>query len=429
MSRSRTSFPERWPLEQLQEAQRLHDADANRSWKDIAQAVGRIGEGDALRRAVRRRVRASGEGPASSAAKDPPTVQERVEAERQRVYAQAATEELKRLTTRRRYIEEVRDAVRAAAIQMETPQLLPEAHEFGGYDEEIAFGLIGDVHAGMDTPGRINGGWHQTLEVTEAQYRHLAKSTLTIWDIQRRSVPWRRAHIIDLGDAVEGSNMRPSQHRIVDPLVAQQAAAYGRMQAEYVAKLLTVFEHVTLERVPGNHGRVSEKAGNAGMDVLGPENSWDWVAGEFVREILRHAIDEGRLTLINHENWYGVTEVMGHRVIFEHGSSMRGGGGWGGLPWYGIARMASAYLDLEGQYSLLAVGHWHRPWEVPNGYQGLVVGNGSFPPTTPFVVAAKHSATRPSQTLMSLHPKKGLTMKRLIYLDTPREVRELDRVG
>lgn len=274
---------------------------------------------------------------------------------------------------------------------------------------------------GQHTPGRINAGWNQDVDTTTRQMNRLADAVIRLWEQQRQSVQWKNLVILDLGDDVEHSGMRPSQHRIVEPLVAQQSTIYGRLLADLILRCLTVFEHVRVERVPGNHGRVSEKAGNAGLDVLGPENSWDWVGGEVARAILQESIRDNRVTIVNHENWYAITDIMGHKVIFEHGSSERGGGGFGGIPAYGLTRMGAAYRDLEGDYSLLAIGHWHRPMWLPTGFRSWIGANGSFPPTTPFVASAKHSATRPTQTLLSFHPKKGITQTRWIYLDTARD--------
>ena len=353
--------------------------------------------------------------------KEPPTVPEQIAHQRDRARTRADIAELKRLTGKRAWIEEIRDAIRESVLTVETPSLIPEAKLYGTFDEEIAVLLLGDVHVGQHTPGRINAGWHQDVDTTAQQMQRLGDVILHRWEVQRRSIPWRKLVILDLGDDVEGSNMRPSQHRIVDPLVAQQSTIYGRLLADLVLRCLTVFEHVRVERVPGNHGRVSEKAGNAGLDVLGPENSWDWVGGEVARAILQEPIRDNRVTIINHENWYARTEVFDWPILFEHGSSERGGGGFGGIPAYGLTRMGAAYRDLEGDYALLAIGHWHRAMWLPTGYRSWIAANGSFPPTTPFVASAKHSATRPTQTLLSIHPKECVTDTHWVYLDTVRD--------
>ncbi|MDI3298279.1 MAG: metallophosphoesterase [Bacillota bacterium] len=355
------------------------------------------------------------------AAPSAPAPSDAVSAERERARRKAEVEELRRLVERRAVIEEWRDALREAALTIEPPPLWREAGDCGPGDEETAVLLISDIHYGQHTPARVNAGWTQTAAVVEAQFERLAHAVLRIWDLRRRSMPWRHLVILDLGDDVEGDAMHTSQHRQVDPLVAQQTAEVGRLLAGLVQTLLQAFERITVHRVPGNHGRTTPKAGVAGLAELDPADSYDWLAGEFARAILRPAIEAGRVELHNHESYWASTEVMGHRILFEHGSSLRGGASWGGIPYYGIDRAAAAYRDLEGDYLLLALGHYHRPYMLPSGYGSWVLGNGSFAPTTPFVAGSKHRATRPCQALLSIHPRKGVTMATWLYLDVPRE--------
>lgn len=401
----------KWSVEEIAAIKQRHDA--GETWQEIADSLGVKRE--SVRSVVRWTRKQASETQDAPPKDAPVSVNDAVSNERIRAHRQAEIAQLRRLTSRRAWIEEVRDAIKNTAITQE-PIKFRGRQSASGDDEETAVLLIGDVHLGQNTDGRINSGWTQNAAVTEAQLQRLGDAVLRAWTVHQKM--WRSLVILDLGDDVEGSNMRPSQARIVEPLVAQQSAMYGRLLARLIQRCLTVFEHVRVERVPGNHGRVSEKAGNAGMDIYGPENSWDWVAGEFVREILRHDIDAGRLTLINHDNWYATTRVAGKRVIFEHGSSERGGG----IQSSSLTRMASAYRDLEGSYDFLALGHWHRPVIWPTGYNSLVVVNGAFPPTTPYVVQ-KHAATRPTQTLLSVHAQYGVTRIQHIFLDTPRDPR------
>ncbi len=343
-----------------------------------------------------------------------------VQQERARAIRDAQAAELRRLTARRAVIEEWRDAIHQAALTVTPPGLvaLPAQAPFG---EEEAVLLLGDVHLGQATPPRLTAGWTQDTETTEGQVRVLGEALLRLWELQAGAAPWRTLHLLCLGDLVEGSGMRTSQARQVDLLAVQQAGAAGRAVASLVLTALQRFEHVTLDAVPGNHGRTSQQAGPAGLAELDPADSFDWLAIEFAGEILRAAVEAGRVEIRNHQQYYGTLEVAGHRVVLEHGSSLRGGSSWGGIPYYGVDRTSAAYRDLLGDYTVLALGHFHRPYELPSAYGGMVVGNGAFPPTTPFTVATRHQATRPSQTLLSIHPRRGVTMIRRLYLDTPRE--------
>ncbi len=346
--------------------------------------------------------------------------------DRERARAKEDIAELRRLTSLRNFQQDLRESLLTAAYAIEPPELHPEALSTPPFDEETAVLHLSDVHIGQNTSSRINAGWEYNVGVAISQFRQLTHSLKRIWEIQRLSTPWRNLVIIDTGDDVEGSDMRASQHRIVDPLVTKQVVLYGKLLATLVLQSLTLFHKVRVERVPGNHGRTSQKAGNAGLSELDPGDSYDWLAGEYAAALLRDAIAKNRVEFVNHETFYGKTEIMGHTILFEHGAALRGGG-FGGLPYYSIDKVFPAYRDLEGEFSLLLIGHYHRPYILPAGYGSWLVGDGSFTPTTPYVVASKHRATRPAQSLLSIHPKRGLTMSRWLYLDTVRKASRLDK--
>jgi len=398
----------RWGPDEIRKIVELREQ--GRSWSQIARELG--SSWNAVRNAYRRAVKAGLiERQGGNPPKDP------VDQARERARRQQEIAELKRLLQRAAVIRDLKETIRQAALAAEPPPLLARPMD-ADLEEEFPVLVIGDVHVGQSTPARLTAGYEYNVEVTERQFEMLAQEVLRIWEQQRRVVRWRELLILDLGDDVENDDLHTTQHRLVDPIVIKQVQTYGRLLAGLILTLLQVFEHIRVERVPGNHGRTSKKAGYAGLAELDPVDSYDWLAGEFAAAFLRNV--EDRVRIVNHESFYAVTEVMGHKIIFEHGSSLRGGSSWGGIPYYGIDRAAAAYRDLEGDFLALVLGHYHRPYILPSGYGGWVIGNGAFPPTTPFVVASKHRVVRPSQTLFSVHPKRGLTALWRLYLDTPR---------
>ena len=264
------------------------------------------------------------------------------------------------------------------------------------------------MHLGQSTESRINGGWQQDSTVARLQFASLRKQLL---DAQ----PTLNAHelvILDLGDDVDNDNMRVSQHRMVDQLVVQQTAEYGRLLAELVQDALSVYPTVRVERVPGNHGRTTQKSSYGGLAELDPIDSFDWLAGEFAREILRGDIAKGLVSLVNHDKWYGITEVQGHRVLFEHGASVKAPYSYLS-PLAAVERTAHAYRELFGEFKLYCLGHFHKSYVIPFGYNGLICGNGSFPPPSPFVVTNLHQATEPVQLLLTVTPSAVEEVRRL----------------
>lgn len=343
-------------------------------------------------------------------------VSSNIEAQRERARRQLELNELRSLTNKRASILEFKEAIQTAALTIDPPDLIPFVANSKKFDDEVAVLVIGDVHVGQHTPARINGGNEHTLETTKQQFNVLTHKLLQAWEIQSKSILWKELVLVDVGDDVEGSNMRESQHRIVDPLVTQQTALYGRLLANLISSVMQVFPKIRVERISGNHGRTTQKAGNGGLSTTDPIDSYDWLAGQFAEEILRIAIDDKRVQFINHEGYWGSTDILGHKVVFEHGASYKSGS-YGGIPFYAISKIASRMKEFEGDYTALVLGHYHLPYVLPQGYKSVIIGNGSFPATTPWVATTLRNIVRPSQTLFSINKDVGITMVKHLYLD------------
>jgi hypothetical protein len=372
-----------------------------------------------------------------------PTIAERVNNEREREQDKATAKELHDLVSRRAQIEAIHDAIKSAGMQATLPPVVTLTRHIGA-DEEFPVLHIGDWHVGMNTDRRVGVGFAVTMQTAARQVQSLIQAVARCAELQGC---WRRLTIIDTGDDVEGQHMRSSQHREAEP-VAEQAVMVGMLKAQLIRSLLQVFDSVDFYSVPGNHSRISSKPGIAGLDEIDPINSWDWISTEYARGLLGQfngsEIDlPERVRIFNYGSFIARTEVAGWPIVMEHGAQIKGGA-YGGVPYYPVARAATnvrnllapsdmeldpdtkQYLQRVGDPYLFLLGHFHRPTLIPQSF-GWVGMTGSFPPTTPFVASTQHQALRPTQNLYSLHPHKGLTVYRPLYLELP-EWRGLDSV-
>lgn len=327
--------------------------------------------------------------------------------------------ELRKLTNKRAMMEELRDTIKEVSPSLPPPKLL--AGLASQKNNLVGILLLSDVHLGQQTPSRLSSGYAYDIDTTQQQFDLLFQQVLHEAKLKR----WEKLIILDLGDTVDGDDMRSSQHRFVGPLVVEQVAMYGRLLASFVTSLLLYIPSIHIERVPGNHARTTQRPGIAGLAEIDPADSYDWLAGEFAREILRTSIERGRVKIINHDTFYSTLDLFGFRVLFEHGSSLRGGGGGLGIPALALQKALQGYKELEGEIHLYCLGHFHQPYSLHFQYNTLVVGNGSFPPTSPFVLSTKKAATRPSQTLLTLEKGKGITTVQHLWLDIKREQRAI----
>ncbi len=371
------------------------------------------------------------------------SVSDQVQAERERAEAKAAAKELKDLISRKAQIDTIHDALKSVAGSVKVPATRSYTQRIG-IDEEYPVLHIGDWHVGMSTDHRVNLGFAVSFQTAARQVASLAQAVMRCAELQGC---WRHLSIIDTGDGCEGQHMRASQHREAEP-VAQQAVVTGLLKAQLIQSLLQVFESIDFYSVPGNHGRISTKPGVSGLDEVDPINSWDWISTEYARCALgcftgsEIELPE-RVNIYNYGSFVARTEIAGWPVVFEHGGQIKGGS-YGGVPYYPVARAASnvrnllapvdmeldsdtaQYLQRVGDPYLFLIGHFHRATLIPQTW-GWVGMTGSLPPTTPYVAATMHQALRPTQNLYSLHPERGLTMFRPLYLELP-EWRGLESV-
>lgn len=370
-------------------------------------------------------------------------VSDQVQAERERAEAKAAAKELKDLVSKKAQIDTIHDALKEIVGSISIPDR-PAVLKRAAADEEYAILHIGDWHVGMNTDHRVNLGFAVSFKTAARQVSALAQAVLRCAELQGC---WRRIAIIDTGDGCEGQHMRASQHREAEP-VAQQAVMVGLLKAQLIQNLLQAFDAVDFYSVPGNHGRVSTKPGVSGLDEVDPINSWDWISTEYARCALGRfngteiSLPE-HISIYNYGSYIARTEIAGWPVVFEHGGQIKGGS-YGGVPYYPVTRAASnvrnllapvdmeldsdtaQYLQRVGDPYLFLIGHFHRATLIPQTW-GWVGMTGSLPPTTPYVAATMHQALRPTQNLYSLHPRRGLTLYRPLYLELP-EWRGLDSV-
>lgn len=402
----------RYSTEELLRAEELHKR--GRSWTEIAGSDKESGE--RLRCAVRRRIRhGSFPVPDELSEEIGSDIEERIQAEREKIQKKGEEQPKKERAVRMAYREELLETLAREVKAIAVPRAVAHPRRGKPKDEEPVL-LLGDMHLGQGHEGRVAGGYEQSSKITREQLDMLRDEIYALWRLYHAELGWRRFHLLGLGDLVEGSHMRVSQIPTVDKYAAAQAVELGEMLSEFIASLLTFFESGEAITVPGNHGRFSEKAGNGGLDELDPGESFDWMGCEIARLVLRDAVRDGRISFVNHRAVSASHTILGNRVFLEHGSSMRGSGGLGNVPSV-VQKLATAYLIEEGEFDLLALGHWHQPYEFTTAYKSFVVGNGAFPPTTPYIWAAKHRAIRPSQTLLSLCPNEGVTFRHLINLE------------
>lgn len=282
--------------------------------------------------------------------------------------------------------------------------------------------VISDWQMGQWSKLGASGGiYTQTTAITKRQVKMLWERFMLRHRIEAKAKRFHEFVLWNLGDMIEGDQMRVSQAAEVDTPVTQQTLDCLDLEAWLIREALSVFPRVRVLRVGGNHDRTSQKPGNAGLGELGYTDTFSWLIGEFLRRMFERDINKSRLTLVNHESFFGTAVVAGLRCVYEHGASFKTStGSYGGVPFYPIANAARGYKEMLDGADVILMGHHHRAMVLPmNGGWGWQILNGALPPSSSWIQSGFKSYGRPSQTMLDFHEDVGLTSWAPIYLEQP----------
>ncbi len=217
------------------------------------------------------------------------------------------------------------------------------------------------------------------------------------------------------GDMVDGSSMRANQPWEVESTAMEQALyACPSLIAETVLDMAELFPKVRVYGVRGNHGRIGPHKGNADPKSV----NWDTVASEVARTQLGDLVDGERVTWWTEvETFYIQIDIAGTGLLLIHGDQFRGGGGFAGIPVYSIVKKMARWADsLDGEWSVLMLGHYHNPTQLTVGSR-LCYVNGTLKSKGEWELEELAMSTRPAQRLQFWAPGKGPIVDQVIWLD------------
>lgn len=334
--------------------------------------------------------------------------------------------ELRRLTKAENHRQDALRVIRDMAAMAEPPKLSPAPKAPKNAPHHVTALCTSDWQLGQRSALGASGGlYEQSTEITKRQIRRMWELVEIRHRIEATGKHIDEFVIFDLGDLVEGDQMRVSQAAEIDAPVTQQALDVLDLEAWLLNQALALFPRVRLLKVGGNHDRTSSKPGNAGLGELGYTDTYSWLVGAFLQRMFERSIDSGRLEIVNHESFFGTAIVADMRCVYEHGASFKTSvGSYGGVPFYPIANAARGYKEMLDGADLVLFGHHHKAMVLPmNGGWGWQVVNGALPPSSSWIQAGFKGYGRPTQIMLDLHREIGLTQWAALYLEQPEHGR------
>ena len=306
-------------------------------------------------------------------------------------------------------VEAVYRASRDAASGLTIPTVTAPKVDKRRKDEQVAVAVLSDWQLGKLTPGYDSPMCEERIEL-------YADKLTTIVETHRPAFPIKELRVYLLGDIVEGELIFPGQAHLIDSSLYQQMTVDGpRILCNFLRRMLTVFEKVHVVGVIGNHGSLG---GRARKDYNGESNA-DRMLYNICRQIME---GQERLTWFvpwekNERAWYAVDRIGDHGFLLAHGDQIRGGG-FGGFPFYGLAKKTWGWAvgGVDEDFNEVLIGHWHQPTRVTlNTITARV--NGSTESHNTYAQEQLSAVGRPSQWLLMVHPKHGVSAEYCVYLD------------
>jgi len=285
-------------------------------------------------------------------------------------------------------------------------------------DEELCFLKMSDVHVGERVLSAETSG---LSEYSFDMFKHRCDEYVNAVDsivngILRRAYPIRHAYLNILGDLTTGEAVFPKQMARIDRDLHHQIIEGAYYLSHVVRFLSSQFTTLTVQMVPGNHGKQRETTLNTDVVLyemlavlLRDQPNIKWVLSD--SPLLGFYLDGNVADRIGFD--FQDSDLLWN-FLLAHGSEALS---WQGIPYYGLDRMHSRLTVTAGIiWDTIFAGHHHRQASLEN-----VELIGSWLGGTGYSVDKMQSASRPMQKLFGFHPKKGLTFRYPLYLgDRPR---------
>ena len=278
----------------------------------------------------------------------------------------------------------------------EPPTFAPLPMTDTGFEPETFVLLVSDLQAG-----------HKTVtfnfEVLKERVHRLVERTLRVTALHRKSHPIPNLEVFLLGDLVHGERVGKTVDldELEDVVKVQLFDVVIPLLEWMIEEFSTHFETVNIRCVRGNHGVVSRENANT--------TNWDDIAYYFLQSRFR---DFKNVKFTIAERFFQLVDVMGWKFLLVHGDQIPM---YLNIPIYGVTMRSMRWQKTIGAFDVLALGHFHN-FTAFDWNDSLIVINGTFVTDDEWVAKILGLKGSCCQTLMSVHPNKGVTFVSKIQL-------------
>ena len=282
--------------------------------------------------------------------------------------------------------------------QVETPKLsLPK----GKHTTESAV-LVGSCwHIGEVINKSEMGGLNEyNFDIFCRRLQYLVQTAISFTTDNMKTHAFSDLQVLLTGDMVSGI-IHDELSQTNDLNIVEQATVGALVTAQAIQQLASAFPKVVVTCVVGNHGRVvPEKYFKHKQQI-----NWDFVFYTNLALLLKQ---QKNVTFnIPLSFWAGV-QIQNSKFLVMHGDLIKS---WGGIPFYGINRMVSKWIEIEASrqnyFQYFVASHFHNKAILQTAV-GENILNASMKGGDEYATGLG-LYSKPVQMLFGVHPKYGKT--------------------
>lgn len=241
-------------------------------------------------------------------------------------------------------------------------------------DDKRMIACLSDIHYGsvVDIEGRL-----YNTDLSEKIILEYADKLISLGKKENVSI----IDVVNLGDLVEHSNMRPQNTYSVEKLLNEQVTEVTDIIISFLTKLSKHFK-ITYSAIAGNHDRMVGNKNNAlfGEHIVS-------ISNKIIETFIKYR-EEGNIEYIPTESYHHVISTKGKNFLFVHGDTTP-------LKKDSVLAEQSALLDIN--FDAIVGGHIHHFTMREVADDKYVTTFGSIKGTDDFSLKVIHSSASRSQ--------------------------------
>jgi hypothetical protein len=227
---------------------------------------------------------------------------------------------------------------------------------------------------------------------------------MTIVNLHRHMYPINKLHIVNTGDNCQGEN--PFQGSTIGTAEMGSRDQVKKLAApiwnDVIASFKQEFNEIQFDGFPGNHGHDKLAPPTSSLDLL-------------FYDILQAGIGKYEGVKINsHEEFADIVNINGFRFFCFHGDGIPC---QQGVPFFAIDKKLKSWYIQFGGFEYALGGHFHKRHtdEIASKFEYFMCG--SLVSDDDWALQKLGISSNPSQWLMGVHPKHGVTWRYPLIVD------------